>query len=448
VVNDGVGNDREGDGLVDRLRRQGSGASVGRRWPRALLLVLLSFLALPAAAATTTGSAPQSVQHHALLPHPSLVKTDRTARLRTQFAQLPLRFEVNNGQSSGAVRFLAQGSGYTLFLTATDAVLSLATAQGNRHPMPYTTTSAAGRVVAARLSLPNSMLSRALQQPQQVIQSVLRLHLAGANPHPQVVGLDRLPGVSNYFIGRDPRHWHTNVPAYARVAYRNIYPGVDLVYYGNQGHLEYDFVVTPGASPRTIRLAFAGARQVRLNRQGTMVITLPHGDLRQATPLVYQEQGGIRRSVSGRYLPGEGGTIRFQVGTYNQHRPLIIDPVLTYSTYLGGNSYDSGFGIAVDGTGNAYVTGSTASSNFPTTTGAFSTTLGGPGEALVSKLNATGSGLLYSTFLGGNSGDAGLGIAVDGAGNAYVTGYTYSSDFPTTTGAFSIGQSHEGSGTE
>jgi len=405
-------------------------------------LALLFVLALPAAAATTTVSAPQSVQHHASSPHPSLVKTDRAARLRAQFAQLPLRFEVNNGQSSGTVRFWARGSGYTLFLTATDAVLSLATARvlprGNRHLMPRITTDTVGRGVVARLGLPNPMLPRALQQPQQVIQSVLRLHMAGANPHPQVVGLDRLPGVSNYFIGRDPRHWRTNVPAYARVAYRNIYPGVDLVYYGNQGHLEYDFVVAPGASARAIRLALSGAGQVHLDRQGDVLLHLPHGDLRQVKPLVYQEEGSTRRSVSGRYVQRQGGVIGLQVGAYDQHRPLIIDPVLTYSTYLGGSGSDLGVGIAVDGAGNAYVTGGTVFSDFPTTTGAFSTTRTGYDEAFVSKLDAAGSALVYSTYLGGsNYSSGGAGIAVDGAGNAYVTGETDSSDFPTTTGAFS-----------
>ena len=416
-------------------------------------MVLLFVLALPAAA-TTTVSAPQSVQHPVSSSHPSLAKVDHTTRLRAQLAQLPLRFEVNNGQSSSAVRFLAQGSGYTLFLTATDAVLSLATARalprGNRHPMPHITTSAGDRGVVARLGLPAAMLPRALQQPQQVVQSVLRLHLAGANPHPQIVGLDRLPGVSNYFIGRDPRRWRTNVPAYARVAYRNIYPGVDLVYYGNQGHLEYDLVVAPGATIGNIRLAVAGARHVQMDRAGNVVLRFAAGDLHQIKPAIYQQVDGTKQEVRGRYVVFADHTIGFQIDSYDRHKPLVIDPTLVYSTYLGGSAdngsgayisiADNSTGIAVDGSGAAYVTGDTISSDFPTTPGAFSTTL--PltitmdRVAFVTKLAPSGGALVYSTYLGGGNARSG-GIAVDGFGAAYVTGYTYSSDFPTTPGAFS-----------
>jgi len=342
----------------------------------------------------------------------------------------------------------------TLFLTATDAVLSLATAktphQGNHHPMPHLATGAVRRGVVARLGLPNSMHPHALQQPQQVVQSVLRLHLAGANPHPQVVGLDRLPGVSNYFIGRDPRHWRTNVPAYARVAYRNIYPGVDLVYYGNQGRLEYDLVVAPGATTGTIRLTVAGARQVHMDRAGNVVLRLAAGDLHQIKPAIYQQVDGAKQEVRGRYVVFADHTIGFHIDSYDRHKPLVIDPTLVYSTYLGGIADNSGgayigiadnsTGIAVDGSGAAYVTGDTISSDFPTTPGAFSTTL--PltitmdRVAFVTKLAPSGGALVYSTYLGGGNARSG-GIAVDGSGAAYVTGYTYSSDFPTTPGAFS-----------
>ncbi len=304
--------------------------------------------------------------------------------------------------------------------------------------------------MVARLGLPAAMLPRALQQPQQVVQSVLRLHLAGANPHPQIVGLDRLPGVSNYFIGRDPRRWRTNVPAYARVAYRNIYPGVDLVYYGNQGHLEYDLVVAPGATIGNIRLAVAGARHVQMDRAGNVVLRFAAGDLHQIKPAIYQQVDGTKQEVRGRYVVFADHTIGFQIDSYDRHKPLVIDPTLVYSTYLGGSAdngsgayisiADNSTGIAVDGSGAAYVTGDTISSDFPTTPGAFSTTL--PltitmdRVAFVTKLAPSGGALVYSTYLGGGNARSG-GIAVDGFGAAYVTGYTYSSDFPTTPGAFS-----------
>jgi len=260
------------------------------------------------------------------------------------------------------------------------------------------------------------------------MQNVVRLHLAGANPHPQVVGLDRLPGVSNYFIGRDQRHWRTNVPAYARVAYRNIYLGVDLVYYGNQGRLEYDLVIAPGATPQTIRLAVAGARHMQIDGAGNIALRLAAGDLRQIKPMIYQQVNGARHVITGHYVALVDHTIGFQIGFYDRHRPLIIDPSLVYSTYLGGSGDDVGTSIAVDAAGAAYVTGSTYSSDFPTTPGAFSST---HAEAFVTKLSASGAALVYSTYFGGSGGDRANGIAVDGTGATYITGETFSTDLPT-----------------
>jgi hypothetical protein len=209
--------------------------------------------------------------------------------------------------------------------------------------------------------------------------------LAGANPSPHVTGRDELPGKSNYFVGNDPARWRTNVPAYARVHYRDVYPGVDLVYYGNQGQLEYDFVVAAGADPGRIRMSFDGARDIRIDARGDLMLHVAGGDLRQHKPVVYQEVAGVRQQIAGRYVMKGKGQVGFELGAYDETRPLVIDPVLVYSTYLGGAADDPGNGIAVDAVGNAYVTGSTTSNDFPVTIGAFDTTRAGQDAFVVKR---------------------------------------------------------------
>jgi hypothetical protein len=324
------------------------------------------------------------------------------------YGELPLSFEVNRGQTAAPVNYLARGSGYTLFLSATQATLGL-----TQQPAHKGASS---------------------------VEDVLRLGLVGANPAAAVVGLDRLPGVSNYFLGNEPSKWLTNVPNYGEVAYQNVYPGVNLVYYGNQGQLEYDFVLAPGADAGAIRLSVQGAQSVRLDAQGDLVLHTAGGDVVQHAPVVYQNIGGQRQAVAGRFVLEGNGQVGFRVGAYDRSAPLVIDPVLVYSTYLGGSGNDSAAGIAVDSAGNAYITGSTNSTNFPTV-GALQTT---PSGRFVSKLNASGTALVYSTYLGGTGNDSGnvTGIAVDSAGDAYVTGSTTATNFPTTPGAYqtSLGQ--------
>jgi beta-propeller repeat-containing protein len=315
------------------------------------------------------------------------------------YGQLPLHFESNQGQVDSQVRFLARGSGYSLFLTPTEAVLALKE-RGTAGP------------------------------------AVMRMKLAGANPSPHVTGHDELSGKTNYFVGADPAGWRTNIQNYARVQYRGVYPGIDLVYYGNQGQLEYDFVVAPGADPGRITMSFDGARDIRIDPSGDLILHVAGGDLRQHKPVVYQEAQGVRQKVAGRYVMKGKRHVGFELGTYDGRRPLVIDPVLVYSTFLGGNANDSGNDVAVDAAGNAYVTGEATSTGFPTTPGAFRTFSRGSGDAFVTKLDASGSTLVYSTYLGGTGTDSGNGIAVDAAGNAYVTGSTLSANFPVTPGAF------------
>jgi len=344
------------------------------------------------------------------------------ARLRTAYGQLPLAFEINQGQSDPRVIFLCRGSGYGLFLTGSDTVLTLTRAE------PKTVKGADNHVAS----------------------EVLRFKLLGAQARPQVEGMEPLPGKSNYFIGNDQKKWRTDVPQYARVKSAQVYPGIDLVYYGRQRQLEYDFQVAPGADPGAIRFTIDGAQKGTLNAHGDLVLQTPGGSVIEQAPLIYQQVDGRRETIGGGYevrRVATGGSnttqslaVSFRVASYDHARPLVIDPVLTYSTYLGGSDFDQCYGIALDGSGNAYITGETFSSNFPTTSTAYQTSLTSSfAQAFVTKLNATGSGLVYSTYIGGNDGDAATAIAVDGSGKAYITGETSSSNFPTTTGAFQTG---------
>jgi hypothetical protein len=262
-----------------------------------------------------------------------------------------------------------------------------------------------------------------------------------------------LPGKTNYFIGNDQTKWRTNVPLFTKVKYRDVYRGVDLVYYGNQKELEYDFIIAPGANPHSVTLKFTGQKKLSLDAQGGLVLGVKGSEVRLEKPRIYQEIDGARKEISGGYEFKNAHEVSFQVAAYDRSRPLIIDPVLGYSTYLGGSLSDIGYGIAADSGGNAYVTGLAGSIDFPTTAGAYQTTAptnAGAGNAFVTKLNPAGSALVYSTYLGGSTvttcphdfasgcrcADQGAGIAVDAAGHAYVAGWTCSTDFPTTLGAF------------
>ncbi len=342
-----------------------------------------------------------------------------TEQLLQSYGQIPLSFEANQGQTDAQVNFLLRGSGYALFLTPNEAVLSLqqqAAASGDAVAEVAKTSGVVPEVSATSATTP---------------PSVLHMQLVGANAQPQVVGLDQQPGVSNYFIGNDPSQWYTGVANYDKVEYQDVYPGINLVYYGNQRQLEYDWVVAPGADPSVITLGFQGADSMALDAAGNLVLHTAGGDVIEHAPIVYQESGGIRQNVSGQFVLEGNGQVRFVVGAYDSSKPLIIDPVLSYSTYLGGSTQDrGGFGIAVDISGNAYVTGDTCSTDFPTADPLQPINHGGE-DAFVAKLNASGTALVYSTYLGGSDQDLGYGIAVDVSGNAYVTGLTHSTDFPT-----------------
>src|SRR5437867_6484040 len=285
-----------------------------------------------------------------------LEKPDHAAQARVteSYGKLPLSFEANRGQMDSDVKFFSRGGGYGIFITATEAVLSLGS--GSRQETK-------GPEALKRNASPNRPTGGA-GRPRRT--SVLRMKLAGANPKPQLTGEEELPGKVKYFIGNDPKKWRTKLSTYAKVKYREAYPGIDLVHYGNQRQLEYDFVVAPGADPKAIRLGFEGAEKMEIDGRGDLLLHTPEGDVRQHKPVIYQEIDGTRREVSGNYSLSRKNQVSFEVGKYDPGRPLVIDPTLSYSTYLGGNSSDWGWGIAVDSAGNAYVTGETYSTNFPT----------------------------------------------------------------------------------
>ncbi|HVI72772.1 MAG TPA: SBBP repeat-containing protein, partial [Pyrinomonadaceae bacterium] len=305
---------------------------------------------------------------------------------------------ANYGQAHKDVKFISRGSGYSLSLAPTTFTLAVA----------------------------NSASA-----------SVIQTTLLGGNAAAKLTGHERLITKTNYFIGSDPRKWKTNLPNYAKVKYSRVYPGVDLVFYGNQNLLEYDFTVSPGADPDIIALAFEGIADMRVDDAGDLILRTDAGEIRQSRPVVYQQIDGARRVIPASYLVKGKNQIAFQIANYDRSKPLVIDPTLAFSTYLGGSASDRGDGIAIDSVGNAYITGSTASTNFPVTTGAFQTARAGfDQDAFVTKMNSTGTALIYSTYFGGANRDAGNDIALDGAGNAYITGFTESGDLPTTSGAF------------
>jgi len=322
-----------------------------------------------------------------------------------RYGKLPVSFEANKGQTNSAVRFLARGRGYTLFLTHSEAVLAAARAD-------LTSGSAAGQA------------------------SVLRMKLAGLSSKQEPRGEEQLPGTANYFIGGDPAKWRARVPTYAKVRYSNIYSGIDLVYYGNQRQLEFDFALAPNADPGSIRLRFGEPNRLHLGANGDLVVATAYGVLAFHKPSVYQMVDGHRRPVAGDFALLGKHTVGFRLGSYDRAKPLVIDPALVYSTLLGGG--DMGNAIAVDAAGNAYVAGSTGSADFPVTPGAFQTTdhVANGSTAFVTKLNPSGTALVYSTYLGGTGGEIANALAVDSTGNAYVAGSTLSADFPVTQGAF------------
>lgn len=305
--------------------------------------------------------------------------------------RLPLSFEENRGQADQTVRYIVRQRGYALYLSESEARFELHGPASQRQSFSMT--------------------------------------LAGASPKAKAKGQQPLIGKSHYFLGDDPSEWRTNIPTFASIRQQGVYPGIDVVFYGNAQHLEYDFIVAPQADPQQIELAFDGVERIELNDQGDLLLGLNEMDLRMLKPVIYQQVAGNRRSIEGRFSI-RNQTVGFEIGAYDPNLPLVIDPVIDYSTYFGGSGTDIGYGIAVDRNRNVYIAGQTSSLNFPTKN-PVQNVRDGANDAFVTKLSADGSMVLFSTYLGGrNSGDRASGIAVDKAGNVYVTGETNSLNFP------------------
>ncbi len=405
-------------------------------------------------------------------------------RVRESLGTLPLAFEANQGQTDPRVKYMARGNGYTVFLTANDTVFALqsgsqsAARSTGKHGFAQEKTTPAPRT--------------------KNVASAIRMHLVGGNARPEIAAGSQLPGVTNYYIGSDRSQWQEGVKQFAGVSYRGVYPGVDMAFHGEQRQLEFDFIVAAGASPAAIHLGFSGAHKIATDVSGNLLLSSAAGDVVMHKPVAYQEINGKRQNVAAEFVRESDNRVAFALGSYDRSRELVIDPALSYATYVGGVGEDEAFAIAVDGSGNAYLTGETnslsfngkaagptlnvfvtklnstgkaflytdifaatggggncsasgtgtcvgnaiavdsqgnayvagsATAGFPTVSAFQSTFGGGTNDAFVLKLNSSGT-LVYSTYLGGSGDDTANAVAVDGSGNAYVAGETHSSNFP------------------
>ena len=382
--------------------------------------------------ANVAGQRPEIAEPESALPSlvgasqklPGASSGEAQSQARSLFAGLPLIFEPNQGQGNldagdARAKFVTRGSGYSLFLGSEGAILSLASQRGSRD---------------ARSKSDSGKREGSQTQASRTQVESLQMKLAGANPNAAVTGADLLPGKSNYFIGNDPAKWRRGVPQFARVRYENVYPGINLVFYGNQGQLEYDFQVEPGSDPAQAELEFNGAKHLEL-KDGALVIQGESGSLQLEAPRVYQEIAGRQQAVEGSFVLRGKNRAGFAIGTYDHSRALVIDPILSFSTYFGGSGDERSTFVAVDGTFNIYIAGSTTSPNLPAA-GIFQTTLTGAQNVYIAKitppLGSLTAVLDYVTYLGGDGTDSPVGIRVDGRGDPFVAGTTSSTNFPTT----------------
>jgi hypothetical protein len=335
-------------------------------------------------------------------------------------SKLPLSFEVNRGQVDARAKFLARSRGLGLFMTDHGAVMALSETAHRDD-----------------LRLPSAQFQRDGVLPRTTQSLGLRYRFAHANPHPKIEALEPLLGHSNYFIGNDPKYWRTNIAQYRRVRYHDVYPGVDVVYYGKDGQLEFDVEAAAGVDLAQVRLQVDGADTLALDEEGNLQLHTALGVLTQSKPVVYQMIAGTKRELRGDYVlrdvhrDGHAHAVSFAVRDYDPAYALVLDPSLVFAKLIGGTGTDDANGVAMDAGGNSYLTGYTNSIGFPTTVGAYQTPGRAGYDAFLTKISADGTTLIYSALIGGSSSDFAYGIGVDGTGQAYITGYTVSSNFPT-----------------
>ena len=389
-----------------------------------LLVYTMAFYPLLGSLANAGSNKSEVMSQESGVEKQATVNESTKVKLQETYGKLPLSFIQNNGQVDEKMKYYEKGSGRTTSFTKDGIYLTLQT-QNSRLK---------NKNLKSEISNLNSKSELSNLQSE-----IVKLIPLNANKNPDIIAEGKQEGKVNYFIGNDPKKWKTNVPTYNAVVYREIYKNIDMKFYGNNKQMEYDIIVKPGADPNVVKLSYEGIEGLKVTDDGDLLISLKQGDIVQKKPYIYQEINGKRIEVDGRFeilSQSQDPSLQppvaygFQVASYNKNHPLIIDPVLVYSTYLGGSGCEDGYDIAVDTSGNAYVTGITYSTDFPVVNpiqGSFA----GYYDAFVSKLNSSGTALVYSTYLGGsNYYDSGQGIAVDTSGNAYVTGGTDSTNFP------------------
>jgi len=360
------------------------------------------------------------------------VPAEQRARIEAAFYNLPLYFIENRGQVDAQVAYYVQGSEAAVYFAPAGLTFALSSPAGRAASLAEKVQGPWERAFRHRVPLSDQAGARA----EAVRRWAVRLDFVGANPDVRPVGEKQTEAVVSYFKGR-PEEWRVGLPTYSQVAYYELWPGIDLVYVGRANELKYEFRVKPGGDPSRIRLAYRGAERVSLTAAGALQVETAVGSFSDAAPVAYQEVEGRQVAVEAAFSL-EGEEYGFRLGAYDPAYPLVIDPVvLLYCGYIGGAGWDDGFDVAVDGAGNAYVTGMTGSSEdtFPVAVGPHPTH-NGAGDAFVAKVRADGTGLVYCGYIGGDGDDSGVGIAVDGAGNAYVMGETGSSQstFPVVVG--------------
>ncbi|HXL26349.1 MAG TPA: SBBP repeat-containing protein, partial [Chthoniobacterales bacterium] len=328
------------------------------------------------------------------------------------FSSQPLHFEQNRGQAESPARFLARGVNYNFLISPIEAQLIL------------------HKTVESPVPVSREPDGRPASPPR-----TLRMQFIGANPEASLCGHAEMPGKINYLVGNDPSQWRVGIPTYARIHAEELYPGINLVYYGNQQQLEYDLIVSPGADPAAITIHFEGADNVSINQQGELVLKLGPDEIRQPRPSLFQVINGVTQSIPGQYQLRGCDSVIFSVGQYDHHLPLRIDPLLTYSSYFGGKGADVAVSVKVDASNDVYVAGVTLSQlslTNPPQASLVSDFQGGRfvGDGFIAKFDSTLTNLLFLTYFGGSLEDAIYDLALDGSNNIYVTGFTDSTNFP------------------